>query len=136
MTQTLLAVLLALSISSAHAAPPNCAIVLRTPDGFLALREGPGVKHKMIRKLHHAEILAITAGAEDDKWLQVDYASTDYGSTDKVSSNSTILSGWVFAKYLLTFTCPENAWIIKLQNGQADWPNWLFNKDAPTRRRQ
>jgi hypothetical protein len=38
-----LAILLA-SITAAPATTDGCALVLNTPDGFLALREGPGTQ--------------------------------------------------------------------------------------------
>jgi hypothetical protein len=40
-----LAIVLA-SITAARATTESCAVVLNTPDGFLALREGPGLNFK------------------------------------------------------------------------------------------
>jgi hypothetical protein len=38
-------------LRSANATVDECAVVLNTPDGFLALREGPGVHFRLIEKL-------------------------------------------------------------------------------------
>jgi hypothetical protein len=45
-----LAIVLA-SITAARATTDSCAVVLNTPDGFLALREGPGTQFRIKDKL-------------------------------------------------------------------------------------
>ena len=68
MMKTLLtAVALLAFATTAHATEDFCAVVLKTPDGFLALREGPGTQHKMITKLEQGDfLLADTAMGEQD----------------------------------------------------------------------
>jgi hypothetical protein len=48
------------SIAAAHATTDICAVVLNTPDGFLALREGPGAQFRIKDKLRPSETLGIT----------------------------------------------------------------------------
>jgi hypothetical protein len=44
-----------LSVSAAHTAYDECAVVLKTPDGFLALREKPTARSKLLRGASRAE---------------------------------------------------------------------------------
>ena len=53
-----LAILMA-SITAARATTENCAVVLNTPDGFLALREGPGTHFEIKDKLRPGQIMTI-----------------------------------------------------------------------------
>ena len=60
MKKVLLAGVAALSLlmaGTAHAAYDECAVVLKTPDGLLALREKPTVRSKLILKLHRGDVL-------------------------------------------------------------------------------
>lgn len=41
----------------AHAAYDECAVVLKTPDGFLAMRQGPGTGANMVTKLHRGDVV-------------------------------------------------------------------------------
>jgi hypothetical protein len=43
--------------TSAHATQDFCAVVRKTPDGFLALREGPGTWFPMKARLHQGDLL-------------------------------------------------------------------------------
>jgi hypothetical protein len=43
--------------TSARATEDFCAVVLKTPDGFLALREGPGTRFRMQARLHRGDVL-------------------------------------------------------------------------------
>ena len=46
----------AVDFTAAYSTEDFCAVVLKTPDGFLALREKPGTQFKMIAKLHEGDI--------------------------------------------------------------------------------
>jgi hypothetical protein len=52
----------ALAIIAAATAPAEaryaCA-VMRTPDGFVALREGPSARHKMLAQMRHQELVSL-----------------------------------------------------------------------------
>ena len=74
------------SITAARATTDGCAVVLNTPDGFLALREGPGTQFRIKDKLRPRQIVSIPT--EDcnvicNKWIKV------LGT-----------SGWVRGKYI------------------------------------
>ena len=47
------------SIAAARATTDGCAVVLNTPDGFLALREGPGTQFRIKDKLRPRQIVGI-----------------------------------------------------------------------------
>jgi hypothetical protein len=49
-----------LATGAAHATADGCAVVLRTPDGFLSLREAPSMKAKIIARLKPGEIIDVT----------------------------------------------------------------------------
>jgi hypothetical protein len=74
-----------------------CAVVLNTPDGFLAVRERPGTQFRMMYKLRPGQ--AVNISSEDCVWH----------SNGKVTCNKWIMlsgsdrtpaSGWVRSKYL------------------------------------
>jgi hypothetical protein len=50
------ALLLATGIAAATG-PDNCAVVSKTPDGFLNVREAPTMKSKIIAKIHPADLV-------------------------------------------------------------------------------
>ena len=53
----LVASIAALAATSAHATIDTCLMVRNTPDGFLALREGPGTQCKVKARLKPGELL-------------------------------------------------------------------------------
>ena len=84
----------ALSVTSANAFTPAGrgandpydVVVLKTSDGFLALRDGSGTQYTMLSKLHQGDVLI--ADAQSKGW-------THFRETPK-----TGMSGWVFSKYV------------------------------------
>jgi hypothetical protein len=64
---------------AAHATEDFCAVVLKTPDGFLALREKPGRESKIIAKLREGDFLYAgteqcsqsVCDTEDRKWTHI-----------------------------------------------------------------
>ena len=107
MTMTKLLIALATTValgSVAHAGSPVCAVVLKTSDGFLALRDGPGVKHRLLKKLPRGEKLnmwepgdSAWESAKRDAWVKVVYDADIHGGT----------IGWVSSRYIQTFDCDE-----------------------------
>jgi hypothetical protein len=91
----------------------GCAVVLRTPDGFLNLREGPSVKTRVVAKLSRGDFLDVdTAQCEqvegkwicgDNKWTHV-LQVQPFGRSDPHKGGP---SGWVTDKYVQWFPCPE-----------------------------
>ena len=73
-----------------------CVLVQDTPDGYLNLREGPGMNFKVKAKLvPHHDILK--ANAKNKEWTRVTTGET--GSQE--------VSGWVYSKYVDKFDCPK-----------------------------
>jgi hypothetical protein len=86
---------------SAHATenPNMCAVVLKTPDGFLALRTKPESKSKMMSKLFPGQVLRV----DIDK-----YRSKNWIYVEGLVENSERLDGWVYSKYIQSFACPSS----------------------------
>src|SRR5262245_45155879 len=86
---------------SAHATenPDICAVVLKTPDGFLALRTKPEPKSKMMSKLFPGQVLRV----DIDK-----YRSKNWMYVEGLVENSERLDGWVYSKYIQSFVCPSS----------------------------
>src|SRR5215813_7335459 len=86
---------------SAHATenPDMCAVVLKTPDGFLALRTKPEPKSKMMSKLFPGQVLRV----DIDK-----YRRKNWIYVEGLVENSERLDGWVYSKYIQSFVCPSS----------------------------
>jgi hypothetical protein len=88
-------------ITAARATTDICAVVLNTPDGFLALREGPGTQYRIKDKLRPSQTVG-TAGEDCiwhrhgnvtcNKWVKV------FGVGDQTPTSGW--AGWVRSKYL------------------------------------
>jgi hypothetical protein len=111
MKRALLTVVALLTFATtAHATEDFCAVVLKTPDGFLALREGPGTPHKMITKLEQGDfLLADTAMGEQDpkniKWVHINGVPRVDGPD---AIGKTYTRGWVARRYVQTLLCPDD----------------------------
>jgi hypothetical protein len=95
----------------ANAIADGCAVVLKTPDGFLNLRQGPATNFRIIAKLYQGDVLHTAsceiAGGEvicdgTDKWTHV----TSVPRLDGDSTKSRTF-GWVSNKYVQWFHCPD-----------------------------
>jgi hypothetical protein len=85
------------SITAARATTDACAVVLNTPDGFLALREGPGTQFRMKDKLRPSQTVVITG--EDCFWHR--HGNVTCNKWVKVFvGDKTPTSGWVRSKYI------------------------------------
>src|SRR5262245_49201256 len=92
-------------VGPAAASSPVCAVVLKTSDGFLALRDGPGVKHRLLKKLRRGERLNMWEPgdnawekAKHDAWVKVVYSCEVHGCDAE---------GWVSTKNIQTFDCDD-----------------------------
>ena len=83
--------------SIAHATEDFCVVVSETPDGFLALREGPGAQFKMIDKLQPGQVLVADSIGNNGGWIRIN-----------------ALNGWVAARY----TRPDKECTRGLYEGQ------------------
>jgi Bacterial SH3 domain len=83
------------SIDTARATPPDpCAVVLNTPDGFLAFREGPGPQFRMIQKLSPGDTVVVYF--KDCEWRHDGNAACKQWV--KVFTDTA--RGWVRSKYI------------------------------------
>ena len=109
MKRLLLAGVAALSmVTSAAHADEKCATVLKTEDGFLALREKPSAQSKMIAKLLQGDYL-VKIDRQVDIWRHV---TEKRGYTE----------GWVSNKYIKEFACPSP---------EEDWNGRLYKDNVP-----
>jgi hypothetical protein len=92
-----------LATGTAHATgPDNCAVVSKTPDGFLNVREAPTMKSKIIAKIHPTDLVyadayecSITDDCDIKNWTHI--ASVLRSSGPKKPQE---LRGWVATKFL------------------------------------
>ena len=85
-----------LATGAAHATSNGCAVVLRTPDGFLNLRAEPSMKARIVARLKPGEILYDDSRPSDDKfrWMHI---------TGLNRSGS--FSGWVGKRFIIPIDC-------------------------------
>ena len=92
--------------SPAHAAYNECAVVLKTPDGFLALRDKPTANSKRILKLHRGDVVevdkSVKKGSPQWTWVskQIDGI---------IEETLPFKSGFVSSRYIQRFQCPDAA---------------------------
>jgi hypothetical protein len=109
-------VALLIGVSSVQATEDFCAVVLKTLDGFLALRDGPGTQFRMKAKLHQGDLLtANTRGCTFDgkfcddgnkrKWTYI-FSVPRLDGPPETAKHFT--EGWVYDKYIQGFGCPED----------------------------
>jgi Bacterial SH3 domain len=89
------------SITGARATTDSCAVVLNTPDGFLALREGPGTQFRIKDKLRPSQPVGITT--EDCNWHR--HGNVTCNKWVKVfrldgQTPTSGWAGWVRSKYI------------------------------------
>jgi hypothetical protein len=112
-----------------------CGVVLKTLDGFLALREGPGIQNKMIAKLFEGNTLYTkddTTVFGDEAPYQCLNPVREYGLSDnkrrcqnlwvRVSTDEQTHSkiGWVNRKYVRQFPCKNPEHIDKASDIQEE----------------
>jgi hypothetical protein len=85
------------SVTAARATTESCAVVLNTPDGFLALREGPGTQFRIKDKLSPGQTVGITT--EDCIWHRRGNVTCSKWIKVRVDDTSGWL-GWVRSKYI------------------------------------
>jgi hypothetical protein len=97
--------------TSARATADFCVIVRNTPDGFLALREGPGTQFRVKAKLQPGELLlADTGSCRDDfcdetrQWIFIEHVPRLDGKLEKAKH---LTQGWVASKFTTeALRCP------------------------------
>ena len=86
------AALLALT-NSANAYADDCAVVLRTPDGFLNLRKAPKMGSKIVGRLRSGQEIIVAGETMAMEWALV--------------SLGNYKSGWVSTRFLRSVDCDE-----------------------------
>ena len=128
MKRTLLAGIAVLSVlhASAAQATERCAVVRKTSDGFLALREAQGPQSRMKGKLFEGNHLRI----DDEGWGDeapyycVNPMIREYGMNDNMRKcrslwvrvtacciDADLITGWVNSKYIRQFECKDPEYI-------------------------
>lgn len=97
----------------AFATEDFCAVVLKTPDGFLALREGPGAQFREKARLRQGDrLFADTRSCmighpdicdETRKWTYVNYVPRLDGRLEEAKQ---FTQGWVARRFTQEFMCP------------------------------
>jgi hypothetical protein len=86
---------LLLATGAAHATLDGCAVVLRTPDGFLNLRAAPTMKARVVARLKPGEILYDTSAGYTKGWMHI---------TD-VNRPGPRISGWAGRRFVIPIDC-------------------------------
>jgi len=86
-----------------------CAVVRPTPDGFVALRAGPGADYRMVERLRPFDFLLIDTGAcrgrfcdESRRWVFVEGVPR----LERPRGPEHMTQGWVRARYIKDIACP------------------------------
>jgi hypothetical protein len=83
-----------LATGAAHATADGCAVVLRTPDGFLNVRAAPKMGSRILKRLKPGEIIGTDNVSEG--WERT------YVSRKK---NGLPLWGWVYSRFIVDVDC-------------------------------
>jgi len=103
------------NITEVTTAAYTCAVVLKTPDGFLNLRQGPGAGFGIVTKLFQGDFLYVDTTKcqmiddrqfcdERSQWTHVLSILRVDGSSDKAQ---TLAHGWASNQYVQRSRCPE-----------------------------
>jgi hypothetical protein len=105
-----LALLAALATETNATGPDDCAVVKKTPDGYLNVRKAPTMKSEIIAKIRPGDLVyadayecRFTADCAIDDWTHIDSVLRSSGD-DKPQQ----LRGWVstrFLKYIQLGAC-------------------------------
>jgi hypothetical protein len=103
------ALFFALSPAAASATESSCAVVKPTPDGFVALRRGPGANFPIVQRLRPYDSLWVDTGKcrqnlcdESRKWQFIE-------SVPRLDQNEQSLTqGWIHSTYIQQIVCPSD----------------------------
>ena len=89
---------LLLATGAAHATSDGCAVVLRTPDGFLNLRAEPSMKARIVARLKPGEILYDDSRPSGDKfrWMHI---------TGLFRRGGINVDGWIGRRFVTPIDC-------------------------------
>jgi hypothetical protein len=111
LTAAAFALLTTTAATSAQATQDFCAVTLKTPDGFLALREGPGTRFAVKTRLGRGDVLyadtaqcAPSACNYTNIWTHVVSVPRIDGRLEEAKQ---FTQGWVARKFIQEFICPD-----------------------------
>lgn len=120
----IVAAFLITTAAPASATGTYCAVAEKTPDGYVALREGPGVSYTRVAKLFPTAMLEIDTGTcREFIGRKLCDPSREWVFVEGVSSNANH-QGWAFSKLLRPIACddyaaigdaPAHAWSMKVE---------------------
>ncbi|WP_407702781.1 SH3 domain-containing protein [Thiorhodovibrio litoralis] len=95
--------------SHAYATGDWCGTPIKTSDGFVNLRSGPGANHRITGQVHNGDLLRIDTGQcrddfgtllcdESGKWVFVQ-------SVDRLRGNAPDQKGWINSRYVSQIAC-------------------------------
>src|SRR5262245_50986564 len=102
------AALLAMSMST-HATESYCAVVLKTRDGWLNLRDGPGTNFKVVTKLYEGDLIDVnTVECIELSGGKMACGKHEWTFVFHVPRIGGDIGGWVRNKYIQSFACRED----------------------------
>ena len=84
-----------LATGTAHATEDGCAVVLKTPDGFLNVRAEPKMGSRILKRFKPGEIIMTDSVPGDDKGNWVHVYVRNQGKTQNP------LWGWVYYRFII-----------------------------------
>jgi hypothetical protein len=103
-TAGIAALFLATGTTATHATWDICAVVLRTPDGFLNLREKPTMKSKVLVRLKPGQWFRGSNSNEGHSgWTQVEFI----GDQEIFVGKRLFPKGWVGSRFIVHVRCDE-----------------------------
>ena len=111
MKRTLLLAAAALMVVSANgpalATETGCAVVLKTPDGFLNLRQGPGTRFQVVAKLNRGDFIYVgTEQCYAGRCTDERHSWTHVEGFPRLNKHGDV--GWVNDAFIQWSDCPEN----------------------------
>jgi hypothetical protein len=94
-----IAAALLLATGTAHATADGCAVVLRTPDGFLNVRAKPNARSRILKRLKPGERIGIDLVDETLRWERV---------FDVFPGKPYPNQGWVRNRFIIDVSCDYN----------------------------
>lgn len=100
-----------LGTSGAYATGDWCATPIRTNDGFVNLRSGPGTVHSIVDRVHNGDVLTIDTGQCRDEFghLHCDESGSwvFVQTVDRLKTRNDDQKGWINSRYVMAIACTE-----------------------------
>ena len=96
-----------LGMERAYATTEGCAVVVKTPDGFLNIRQTPSSNGRVLGQATPGDVVAIvgdTKGEPSGRWS---YLTRSFEVIGNKIINERNISGWASTRYLSVIECPD-----------------------------